>query len=116
AAVRVEEAELGGRVEQLERGRRGRVDHDAEGDRPGAGLNVDGVIENTVVVGVGDADLPVVAEIDAGEVDAQIGQSKDFRYVRRSARGVVDDAAVGERASVGHQGLHRIVVLRGDIQ
>src|SRR5437763_12652433 len=66
AAICVVEAELRRSVEQLERDRRRGVDDDAEADRPGAGLDVDGAVEDTVVIRVRDAHGGAVAERDAG--------------------------------------------------
>src|SRR5204862_312142 len=81
--------------------RRRGVDDDAERDRPGAGLHVDGAVEDAVVVRVGDAHAGAVAECHPGEVDARVGAGQDAGDVGRIAGDVVDGAAVRDRAAAG---------------
>ena len=60
--------------------------------------------------------VAAVAERDADEVDARVGAGEEARDVGRIAGGVVDDAAVGDRAAVRHDGVDGVVVLRVGVE
>ncbi len=88
------------------------VGHDAEEARKERGRNVDGLIHDAVVVGVGIVDDAGVMAIDAEEADQRVGMGGNAALERRVAALVLDGAPVDDAGAALEERPHAVEVLR----